>query len=119
MNKQAQDATRGSTADPRLDFGQDGRLLGAVFLFSMFTNALMLTGPLFMLQVYDRVLGRRSEETLLALSLLVTFLVAEFQPFLETLLEAGLLTVGQGGQLFAFAAKRRKSVGPVAAAGRF
>ena len=34
----------------------------------------MLTGPLFMLQVYDRVLGSGSEETLLALSLLVTFL---------------------------------------------
>ncbi|WP_432675794.1 type I secretion system permease/ATPase [Nioella aestuarii] len=45
-----------------------------MFLFSMFTNALMLTGPLYMLQVYDRVLGSRSEETLLALSLLVTFL---------------------------------------------
>ena len=74
MNKQAPDAARGSPADPRLDLGQDGRLLAAVFLFSMFTNALMLTGPLYMLQVYDRVLGSRSEETLLALSLLVTFL---------------------------------------------
>ena len=49
-------------------------LLWAVFIFSMFTNLLMLTGPLFMLQVYDRVLGSGSEETLLALSLLVTFL---------------------------------------------
>lgn len=49
-------------------------LLWAVFLFSVFTNVLMLTGPLFMLQVYDRVLGSRSEETLLALALLVTFL---------------------------------------------
>lgn len=49
-------------------------LLWAVFLFSMFTNLLMLTGPLYMLQVYDRVLGSGSEETLLALSLLVTFL---------------------------------------------
>lgn len=49
-------------------------LLGSVLLFSMFTNLLMLTGPLFMLQVYDRVLGSGSEETLLALSLLVTFL---------------------------------------------
>ena len=45
-----------------------------MFLFSLFTNALMLTGPLYMLQVYDRVLGSRSEETLLALSLLVAFL---------------------------------------------
>lgn len=31
----------------------------------------MLTGPLFMLQVYDRVLGSGSEETLVALSILV------------------------------------------------
>ncbi len=31
----------------------------------------MLTGPLFMLQVYDRVLGSRSEETLVALLILV------------------------------------------------
>ncbi|MGP3696970.1 type I secretion system permease/ATPase [Rhodobacter sp. NSM] len=46
----------------------------AVFVFSIFVNLLMLTGPLYMLQVYDRVLGSRSEETLLALSLLVTFL---------------------------------------------
>lgn len=35
---------------------------------------LMLTGPLYMLQVYDRVLGSRSEATLIALSLLVVFL---------------------------------------------
>ncbi len=45
-----------------------------VGLFSMFANLLMLTGPLYMLQVYDRVLGSRSEETLIALSLLVVFL---------------------------------------------
>lgn len=49
-------------------------LLWSVFLFSTFTNALMLTGPLYMLQVYDRVLGSRSEETLLALSMLLVFL---------------------------------------------
>ena len=45
-----------------------------VGLFSMFANLLMLTGPLYMLQVYDRVLGSKSEETLIALSLLVVFL---------------------------------------------
>ncbi|EEB83475.1 type I secretion system permease/ATPase [Roseobacter sp. GAI101] len=49
-------------------------LLIAVFLFSVFVNILMLTGPLFMLQVYDRVLASRSEETLVALSLLVALL---------------------------------------------
>lgn len=42
--------------------------------FSIFVNLLMLTGPLFMLQTYDRVLGSRSEETLVALFILVGFL---------------------------------------------
>jgi len=45
-----------------------------VAVFSVFVNALMLTGPLFMLQVYDRVLGSRSVATLTALVVLVTFL---------------------------------------------
>lgn len=49
-------------------------LLAAVGVFSAFVNLLMLTGPLFMLQVYDRVLGARSVETLAALFLLVIFL---------------------------------------------
>ncbi|MBF9034437.1 type I secretion system permease/ATPase [Rhodobacterales bacterium HKCCE2091] len=49
-------------------------ILWGVFFFSMIVNALMLTGPLYMLQVYDRVLGSRSEETLVALSILVAFL---------------------------------------------
>lgn len=51
-------------------------LLLAVFVFSIFVNILMLTGPLFMLQVYDRVLASRSEETLVALFLLVGLLYA-------------------------------------------
>ena len=46
-------------------------LLVSVFLFSVFVNLLMLTGPLYMLQVYDRVLASRSEETLVALTVLV------------------------------------------------
>ncbi len=49
-------------------------LFVTTFIFSFFVNALMLTGPIFMLQVYDRVLGSQSEETLLALAILVTFL---------------------------------------------
>jgi len=44
----------------------------SVAIFSIFVNLLMLTGPLFMLQTYDRVLSSRSEETLVALLLLVT-----------------------------------------------
>lgn len=45
--------------------------IGGVFGFSIFVNLLMLTGPLFMLQIYDRVLGSGSQETLIALFALV------------------------------------------------
>ena len=45
-----------------------------VAIFSGVVNLLMLTGPLFMLNVYDRVLGSRSYETLVALSLLAGFM---------------------------------------------
>ena len=45
-------------------------------MFSAFVNLLMLTGPLFMLQVYDRVLPSRSEATLLTLIALIAFLFA-------------------------------------------
>jgi ATP-binding cassette subfamily C protein len=47
-----------------------------VGVFSFFVNALMLTGPLYMLNVYDRVLGSRAVATLVALSLIVAFLYA-------------------------------------------
>ncbi|TMV15616.1 type I secretion system permease/ATPase [Arenibacterium halophilum] len=53
---------------------QSRSLYWIVGLFSVFANLLMLTGPLYMLQVYDRVLGSRSVATLVALSLLVVFL---------------------------------------------
>ncbi len=46
----------------------------SIAVFSFFVNILLLTGPLFMLQVYDRVLGSRSEETLMSLLILVIFL---------------------------------------------
>lgn len=50
------------------------RAVWIAFLFSALVNLLMLTAPLYMLQVYDRVLVSRSEETLLALTLLMAFL---------------------------------------------
>jgi PrtD family type I secretion system ABC transporter len=47
------------------------RVLWSVALFSAMVNMLMLAGPLYMLQVYDRVLTSRSVPTLVALSVLL------------------------------------------------
>lgn len=46
----------------------------SVGAFSFVINLLMLTGPIFMLQVYDRVLTSRSLQTLIALIILVAVL---------------------------------------------
>lgn len=43
----------------------------AIALFSLTINLMMLAGPLYMMQVYDRVLTSQSFETLIALSLLL------------------------------------------------
>lgn len=57
----------------RIRRGMRGLPLSAA-IFSVFVNLLTLTAPLYMLQVYDRVLSSGSEATLVALSLLMTFL---------------------------------------------
>ncbi|MCK0139823.1 type I secretion system permease/ATPase [Aliiroseovarius sp. F47248L] len=49
-------------------------LLFSAAVFSFFVNLLMLTAPIYMLQIYDRVLTSRSEATLVTLSLLMAFL---------------------------------------------
>ena len=43
----------------------------AIGFFSMILNLLMLAGPLYMLQVYDRVLTSQNMDTLIALSILL------------------------------------------------
>lgn len=45
-----------------------------VAVFSLLVNTLMLTGPLYMMNVYDRVLGSGSVETLVSLTLIVAYL---------------------------------------------
>jgi ATP-binding cassette, subfamily C, type I secretion system permease/ATPase len=52
-------------------FKDCGRALCDVALFSAMVNILMLAGPLYMLQVYDRVLSSQSVATLIALSILL------------------------------------------------
>jgi ATP-binding cassette subfamily C protein PrsD len=51
------------------------RAFWSVALFSGIVNLLMLAGPLYMLQIYDRVLTSRSVPTLVALSV---FLVGAY-----------------------------------------
>src|SRR5262245_31269148 len=64
-----------------------------VAVASGFINLLMLTGPLFMLQVYDRVLPSRSIPTLAGLALFALVLYA-FQGVLEALRARLLLRIG-------------------------
>ena len=61
--------------------------------FSFVINLLMLTGPLFMLQVYDRVLTSRSVPTLVALVALVVGLYA-FMGLLEFIRQRILIRIG-------------------------
>src|SRR5262245_28941161 len=60
---------------------------------SLVTNLLMLTGPLFMLQIYDRVLASGSVETLVALLVLVIGLFT-FMGLLELIRTRVLTLVG-------------------------
>lgn len=65
-----------------------------VLLFSFFTNILVLTPSLYMLEVYDRVVGSRNHKTLLMLTLLVVglYLVLELLEWVrrQVLYDAGL-----------------------------
>lgn len=69
-----QSGSADGAAELRLAFSSQRGLLAAAILFSCAVNLLMLTSPLYMLQVYDRVLGSQSEATLVALTLLMTAL---------------------------------------------
>lgn len=66
----------------------------ATIVFSFFVNLLMFVGPLYMLQIYDRVLSSRNENTLYAISaiavgLLVSYGLLEFTRS-KLLVRAGL-----------------------------
>ena len=54
------------------------RGFATTIFFSFFINLLAFVGPLFMLQVYDRVLNSRSTTTLIALAVIAVFLLIVF-----------------------------------------
>nr|WP_319936795.1 type I secretion system permease/ATPase [Limibaculum sediminis] len=95
--------------------GQFRGHFAAVGVFSAFVNLLMLTGPLFMLQVYDRVLSSRSEATLVALVVLITVLFG-FMGVLDYLRGRVLARVGASFQSSfdarVFTAALRRAVAP-------
>src|SRR5882757_3129371 len=66
---------RGSVAAPPLKDALAACTQGfaALFAFSMAINVLVLASPLYMMQLYDRVLSSRSTDTLIMLTLIVTF----------------------------------------------
>ncbi len=59
-----------------LALGKMRRAFVGAGVFSLFVNLAMLIGPLYMLQVYDRVLGAQSRDTLIMLSVLAVGLLA-------------------------------------------
>ena len=65
----------------------------AIALFSGMSNILMLTGALFMLEIYDRVLPSRSVPTLVALLLLVAGLYG-VQGFIDMIRSRILVRIG-------------------------
>lgn len=65
----------------------------SIMSFSLVINLLMLTGSLFMLQIYDRVLPSRSIPTLIALTILIIVLYA-FMGVLEFIRSRILVRIG-------------------------
>ena len=50
-------------------------VFGTAIIFSFFINLLLFTSPLYMLQIYDRVITSRNEMTLLALTVIAAFCI--------------------------------------------
>ena len=82
---------------PRTVLARYSGALITVGALSAAVNLLMLTGPLFMLQIYDRVLTSRSEATLVALFAIVVYLYG-LKGLLDGLRGRILSRVGAGFQ---------------------
>ena len=88
--------SRVSKSELRTALGSCKSAFVGVGVFSGLINVLMLTGALFMLEVYDRVLPSRSVPTLVALCILAAVLFT-FQALLDAV--RGRLLVRIGGQI--------------------
>ncbi len=65
----------------------------AVIIFSFFVNLLMLTVPVFLLQIYDRVIPNRSTDTLIFLTLIAVFALITLSA-LDAIRSAILMRIG-------------------------
>ncbi|SPJ25491.1 type I secretion system permease/ATPase [Palleronia abyssalis] len=59
-------------------YGRFRTTLLATIVFSFFINLLMFVGPLYMLQIYDRVLSSRNEYTLVAITVIAIGLLVSY-----------------------------------------
>ncbi|MEO7222952.1 MAG: type I secretion system permease/ATPase [Devosia sp.] len=104
---------------PKVARNFSGVAVGAgvsLFLISLVSNLLMLAGPLFMLQIYDRVLSSRSLPTLTAFVVII-IAVYVFYAFIETIRSrmslrlANLMDHAVGEKLFEASVRLRLASG--------
>ncbi|NNE58719.1 MAG: type I secretion system permease/ATPase [Hellea sp.] len=94
MSSQQQNVTTDTEKSPVSEtFLSVRRVWWGVGILSFFVNLLMLTGPIYMLQIYDRVISSRSMSTLAALTVLMVVLYA-FMGILDFLRSRLLVRIG-------------------------
>jgi PrtD family type I secretion system ABC transporter len=69
------------------------KAMKTVLIFSLVINVLMLTQPIYMLQIYDRVLGSGHHETLVMLTLIAAFAIG-IMAVLDTLRNSVTVRIG-------------------------
>lgn len=75
-------------------YGRFRAIVLTTFIFSFAINMLLFAAPLYMLQIYDRVLGSRNETTLLMISIIILFLMIIYG-LLEFIRSRMLVRAGQ------------------------
>ncbi|EEE48062.2 type I secretion system permease/ATPase [Roseibium alexandrii] len=75
-------------------YGRFRAIIFTTFLFSFCINMLLFASPIYMLQIYDRVLGSRNETTLLMISIIILFLLIIYG-LLEFIRSRMLVRAGQ------------------------